>query len=154
MLRAPLFLLLALTTLTFGQDTTHTSATAVSPRIVARVALTAQTAGIPTTPLYTPAADGLFRISVYATMSTAGSTGKWWVNTFWTDDGGAEENTAYQLPANGKAPTASCNSVGSACGPSVWVVSDKAGVPLSYDVEAHAGAAGTYDVYIVVEQLM
>jgi len=129
--------------------------TTAGPTIVATVALTSQTANISTTGLYTPTADGVFRISAYMTMVVPGSTGSWWLTAYWDDDAGAQQNVIYKINAHTKSPSASCNAAGgTACGSSVFVIDGKAGMPISYDVGAHAGATGTYDVFIVVEQLM
>lgn len=138
----------------FAQDTQRTPPTG-SPSIVATVALASQTANISKTALYTPTADGVFRISAYMTMVTPNGAGAWWLTAYWDDDAGAQKTLIYKLNSNSKSPSASCNSAdGTFCGPSVYVVDGKAGMPISYDVGAHAGAAGTYDVFIVVEQLM
>ena len=138
----------------FAQDAQRTT-TIVNPAIVATVALTSQTANISKTALYTPTADGVFRISAYMTMVVPGSTGSWWLTAYWVDDAGAEQTVIYKINSHSKSPTNSCNAAGgTACGSSVFVVDGKAGLPISYDVGAHAGATGTYDVFVVVEQLM
>ena len=154
-MRKTLWLTLILMTVpSFSQDAQRAT-TIVNPTIVATVALTSQTANISKTALYTPTADGVFRISAYMTMVVAGSTGAWWLTGYWNDDAGAEKTLIYKVNATSKAPGASCNSAdGTFCGPSVFVVNGKAGTPISYDVGAHAGATGTYDVFVVVEQLM
>ena len=158
MYKATVCLLILLTASSFAQDASRrTNTTALAPRIVATVSLTGQTAGIAKTALFTPTNDGLFRVSAYMTMTVPMSTGFWRLNAFWTDDAGAEENVIYYLFSGNKPPTAACNTPdvgGPSCNSAVLLFHDKAGVPLSYDVEAHAGAAGTYDVFIVVEQLM
>jgi len=145
-------LLMAVTS--FAQDAQRTT-TNGGASIVATVALTSQTANISKTALYTPTANGVFRISAYMTMVVPGSTGAWWLTGYWDDDAGAEKTLIYKVNSNTKSPSASCNSAGgTACGSSVFVIDGKAGMPISYDVGAHAGATGTYDVFIVVEQLM
>jgi hypothetical protein len=149
-----LLTLILMAVTSFAQDTQRTPPTG-SASIVATVALTSQTANIPKTALYTPTADGVFRISAYMTMVISGSTGSWWLTAYWNDDGGAEQTAIYKINSHSKSPTNSCNAAGgTACGSSVFVIDGKAGMPISYDVGAHAGAAGTYDVFIVVEQLM
>ena len=138
----------------FAQDAQRTT-TSGSVTIVATVALTSQTANISKTALYTPTANGVFRISAYMTMVVPGSTGSWWLTAYWDDDGGPEQNIIYKINSHSKSPNNSCNAAGgTACGSSVFVIDGQAGTPISYDVGAHAGATGTYDVFIVVEQLM
>src|SRR5467141_1122032 len=63
-----------------------------SPVIVAKGKWTRQTAPIPTTTLFTPTQDGLYRLSIYATLTTADSSSQtyWYVNVFWTDDEGPQ----------------------------------------------------------------
>src|SRR5215472_7408412 len=141
----------------FAQDAQRAT-TIVNPTIVATVALTSQTANISKTALYTPTADGVFRISAYMTMVVPGgssSMSAWMLTAYWDDDAGAQKNGIYKVNSQNKSPGASCNSEsGTYCGPSVFILDGKAGLPISYDVGAHVGAKGTYDVFIVVEQLM
>ena len=148
----PILVLMVVTS--FAQNAERTAPTG-GANIVATVSLTSQTANISKTALYTPTADGVFRISAYMTMVVPGSTGAWWLTGYWDDDAGAEKSLIYKLNATSKSPSASCNTAtGTACTSSVFVVDGKAGMPISYDVGAHAGATGTYDVFIVVEQLI
>src|SRR5216684_8145793 len=70
--------------------------TSISPPIVARGKLVNQTAPIPTTTIFTPTQTGLYRLSVYATISKADPTsaGLWVFSPSWTDDGGNETDFA------------------------------------------------------------
>ena len=150
-----LLTLILMAVTSFAQDTQRSTTTGNNPCIVATVALTNQTANILRTALYTPT-SGVFRISAYMTMVVPGSTGSWWLTAYWEDDAGVEKTVIYQVNSSSKRPSASCNTAGgtAACGPSVFVIDTKADIPISYDVGAHAGATGTYDVFIVVEQLL
>ena len=58
-------------------------------RVITAVALSAQTASIAQTVLYTPSVAGLYRVSVYHFCSTAGTAGTLDTTIFWTDDVGA-----------------------------------------------------------------
>jgi len=68
----------------------------VLPRVVRSVSLTNQTNPIPTTPLLTPTANALYRVSVYMVekfphISACGNTcGVLVANFQWTDDGGTQ----------------------------------------------------------------
>src|SRR5260370_28594260 len=70
--------------------------TSIGPAIVARGKLTNQTAPIPSTTIFTPTQTGLYRLSVYATISKADPTGGsfWTLSPSWTDDGGNETSFA------------------------------------------------------------
>ena len=127
------------------------------PRVVAQVALTGQTMPIPTTTLFTPKKNGLFRISTYAAMTTpdVGNGARWTVSYGWSDDVGAEGPAqVLALPVGSVPPTAfgECGPVNTAC---PLLVEDIAGVPLTYSVGYFAGNyGGTYELFIIVEQLM
>src|ERR1035441_3981381 len=63
-----------------------------SPMIVAKGKAPHQTAAIPTTTLFTPKEDGLYRISAYATLTKVGTanSGSWTFSLGWTDDAGPQ----------------------------------------------------------------
>src|SRR5258706_13944405 len=62
----------------------------VSPPIVARGKLLNQTAPIPTTTIFTPTQTGLYRLSVYGTVTTSTCSGSSGVpKSQWTHDVGA-----------------------------------------------------------------
>jgi len=71
-----------------------------SPVIVARGTITNQTKPFETT-IFTPTQDGLYRLSVYATVTTAGSSdNSYWTYLFgWTDATGMEQETQPMLKA-------------------------------------------------------
>lgn len=54
--------------------------------VVGNVALAAQTATISATSIFTPPANGTYRLSVYAVTSTAGTGGTCTATLSWTDD--------------------------------------------------------------------
>lgn len=119
-----------------------------SPTIVAQVSLTDQTSPIPITTLVTPSSDALYRVTAYFLMTKFDQSGSHWcLTTGWTDDVRRRVKTVYiDSSANQGLPT--------------WVsliVSprDKAGVPLTYQVNLCAGLVpNAYNLYITVEQLM
>src|SRR5882757_9204647 len=59
-----------------------------SPLIVAKGKLRNQSAPIPTTTIFTPTQDGLYRLSVYATVTKTDQSSQsyWFFNLGWTDD--------------------------------------------------------------------
>src|SRR5258706_10930445 len=62
----------------------------VSPPIVARGKLLNQTAPIPTTTIFTPTQTGLYRLSVYGTVTTSTCSGSdWSLNPERAHDSGA-----------------------------------------------------------------
>src|SRR5258706_8586080 len=69
----------------------------VSPPIVARGKLLNQTAPIPTTTIFTPTQTGLYRLSVYGTVTTSTCSGSYWS----LNPQGADEFGALQARANG-----------------------------------------------------
>src|SRR3954447_15093838 len=73
-----------------------------TPQIVRRVALTNQNAPIPTTTLFTPSHNGLYRISMYLT-GTSGDAG-WGGYLTWSDDAGLEDTTARGVIGSNGAP--------------------------------------------------
>jgi hypothetical protein len=133
----------------------------IYPRVVAQVVLKGQTAAIPTTTIFTPKSDGLYRISAYGvtTVPAPGNNGAWEVNFGWTDDAGAEQNNlsnesefppvlnifAYATPPGGASTL-------------TFVAEDNAGMPLTYSVAPsqppYQNPTSTYALFITVEQLM
>jgi hypothetical protein len=105
-----------------------------SPQIVARGKLVNQTTTIPVTTILTPAQDGLYRLSVYATVSNPDlNSGSWWsYNPAWTDDGGS-------VPENGLL-----YGYGNTHGPFIYESLYGSGVAIPF--EAKAGTSITYSV--------
>ena len=118
----------------------------IGPRVVAKINLTNQTSQIPPTTLFTPPTSGMFRISVYETMTAAGDGNGVVLN--WTDEAGLESANVggiqpgsgpYCLSAAGPPP----------CGTTLFA---EAGAPIIYQISSDANG-GTYDLHIVVERL-
>jgi hypothetical protein len=149
------------------------------PRVVAKVALTGQTAPIPTTTLFTPAKDGLYRISSYGVVTVPStSSGLWEVQLNWTDDSGPQGCAPYPIDSGGPSPspcvllglysdgTPGINNYGQGFGSGYYnppnttaVVQAKAGAAITYSVVADPNSGGsptgsTFELFISVEQLM
>ena len=124
-----------------------------TPQIIRRVELTNQTAPIPTTTLFTPSHNGLYRISMYLT-GTSGDAG-WAGYLTWSDDAGFEDTSVRGVIATsgGPPPQAWGTSYGETPG-SVSIIEAVAGQPVSYNVIIqNADTSGTYSLYIIVERL-
>ncbi len=136
------------------------------PLIVARVALTGQTASIPTTILLTPSVDGLYRISSYGVITVPNATfGQWDVQLNWSDESGPELCSNFlpcalmQMwsdPVETHFGGATGNQ-GAFAPNTTTVVRVKAGTPLTFAVvpDSNGDTSGsTYDLFITVEHLM
>jgi hypothetical protein len=137
--------------------------TLTPPAIVKKVILANQTAPIPTTTIFTPASNGLFRLSVYITQvvpaEKQGSQSNWQYQFNWTDDAGPESPLAplmwvgsAQTPPKAWGVPYYSESPGT-----VTVFEAIAGQPVSFSVNLvdPAGVGGgTYSLYFVVERLI
>jgi len=113
------------------------------PTKVATVSLTAQTADIITTAIYTPAVAGLYRVNVYVICTTAG-TGTLGVTIGWTDAVGAKT----------LKPTADVNLASTANGATGTAFISSTATAITY-ATAIAGKAGSpqYALYLCLERL-
>ena len=131
-------------------------ATPVSPPIVAKGKLRNQTAGIPTTTIFTPTQDGLYRLSVYATITTVASSGSdsWLYNFEWTDDAGPQSVTALLISLNNQSGQflQLVNTGGQVLGGPVLLFQAKAGTPVTYGVNG-AVDGSAYSLYYTLERL-
>jgi hypothetical protein len=125
------------------------------PVIVAKAKLTNQTATIPTTAIYTPTQDGLYRLSVYATLTKTDPTSEslWYYSFQWTDDAGNQEASQF-LMAYGDQPGPflwqSTNYIGGGAQP----FEAAAGKPITYNVMQNNGPDNSaYSLYYVLERL-
>ncbi len=118
---------------------------AAFPCVVASVSLTNQAQAIPATAIFTPRANGVFRISSY--ISTSNGTNKnatWEAFEGWTDDIGPRQGGfIFAVPNIDSSST--------------WVAQAVAGQPLLYQTKLYrtlGGSGGmTYNLFITVEQL-
>jgi hypothetical protein len=122
------------------------------PRVVASVQLKNQTAQIPTTTIFTPDRDGLFRISAYMDMTTSGNTNNFWYLDFdCTDEAGPQ--TYNQLLT---VQDVSSLYGGTIQGGFPLAVTFRAiaGHPVTYDTSfGGTPANGAYQLYLLIEQL-
>jgi hypothetical protein len=124
--------------------------TPIGPAIVAHAKLTSQTATIPTTTILTPKTTGLYRLSIYQTLTTANPTSQscWEVILNWTDDAGLEEGQTDCDFGSQTPPEAYVYS------PQVFTFEITAGSPLTYSVAQFGGSDGTaYSLYYTLERL-
>lgn len=125
----------------------------IFPTVVATVKLTNQTAGIAKTALFTPAADGMFRVNVYLvnTMVSPGVDALWNIGIGWTDDIGT-----WQYRTVAEVHTEVHNNSVFFQDPVTLTLWAKAGTPINYNVWLKLGPApgSAYNVYITLEQLM
>ncbi len=116
---------------------------ATFPCVVATTTLTHQTHAISPTVLYTPTAEGTFRVNLYMSATNAGTDqGLWELVLRWTDSVG-EKHALFGTPHMGDSTA-------------TFPVHAVAGQPLEYRTFAtpsRSQVARSYDLYIVVEQL-
>src|SRR6266849_1999381 len=97
-------ILLAAFAFTSGSRSADASpVSSISPPILAKAKLPNQTAAIPTTTLFTPTQDGLYRLTVYMTqvVTVPSSSANWNFNVNWSDDAGQEQAVSMVfLPVN------------------------------------------------------
>jgi hypothetical protein len=130
--------------------------TPISPPIVAKGKLVHQSAPIPTTTIFTPLHDGLYRLSVYMTQSVAviGSGAQWTFNVAWSDDAGDEVAGAMlYLQVNAFPPGAYGNLNGGSPG-NTLLLQAKAGKVITYSTTLVAGTdGGAYSLYYTLERI-
>jgi hypothetical protein len=123
--------------------------------IVAKGKLTHRSAPIPTTTIFTPAADGLYRLSVYATITQIDSSSNsyWFYNVGWTNDGGAQDANSiiYGYP---QTPVQFIWESTYDIGGPVLTFEAKAGAPVTHQVvQSGPPDNSAYSLYWVVERL-
>ena len=129
--------------------------------IIKKGKLKNQTAPIPETVIVTPSTDGLFRLSVYATVTTANiaSESFWSVNLFWTDDAGPQVGPGVLFTYQGVSELGSFipeySPYGTGAGGGFDTVFEaKAGTPISYSVTQQGLPDNSaYSLYYTLERL-
>ncbi len=112
--------------------------------MVATASLTAQTAAISVTTLFTPSVAGTYRVSVYQVCTTAGSGGTLATTIGFTDDAQAQTTKP--------AGDVDLTSKGSAASGIVFI--NSTAVAITYTVTAAGiGGAAAFSLYITVEQI-
>jgi hypothetical protein len=99
------------------------------PQIVAAVDFLNESANIPTTSLFTPAADGWYRVNAYYTHISG--TGGAQPHFYWTDEAGVSQQSQVDQAR------------------SIYV---KGGNPIQADATSYAGTA-VYNLRFVIESL-
>jgi len=147
-------LLLAAFAFTSGSKSADAAPTTPSsPVIVARGKQMNQTAPIPPTTIFTPSQDGLFRLSMYGTMTTIdpNSQSGWRYTLTWTD---ASDTVNIQVLF-----ASSDNEAGRWAGFSgepAWTPAfqAKAGIPVTYSITQNGPPdSSVYALYWAVERL-
>jgi hypothetical protein len=146
-------ILLATIVFNSGNSAVHASApTITSPIIVASGSVVNQTGPIARAEIFTPTQTGLYRLSVYMTLTHMVSVqNTWQFNFSWTDDAGIEQSPVVDMFTNQPPPNA-------------WSYSNvfpqafeaMAGQPISYQVALGKGTGtngGVYSLYYTIEQL-
>ncbi len=131
------------------------AAAPVSPPIVAKGKLVNQTAPIPQTTIFTPIQSGLYRLSVYGTVTTGTCGGSYWnVNPEWTDDSGLQSNTNQIIQSNGSClGSFILGYAGYATGATVTFEA-KGGTAVTYSVTQQGPPDGSaYSLYYTLERL-
>jgi hypothetical protein len=151
---------IALLIIAFGlvaARSTGLPSTPTSPVIIVKRRLVNQTATIPTTTIFTPAQDGVYRLSAYATITTPGPNSQsfWFYDVGWTDDEGPEtagnSNLYYGY---GVQPGQFWGSFPSKSGGMVTTIEAKAGTPITYAMNQAGPPDGSvYSLYYVLEQI-
>jgi hypothetical protein len=155
---------LLLPTFALTQGTKSGSAgTFTSPLIVAKGKLLNKTVTIPTTTIFTPTQAGLYRLSVYATLTTVATANDahWSVNIFWTDNSFVPQSALsilYGQDAIGSQFSQLGNvgllGQGIFMGGTTTIIEDEAGQPISYSVTQDGGPDNSaYSLYYTLERL-
>ena len=127
----------------------------VSPQIVAKAKLTGQTSAIPTTTIFTPEQTGLYRLSVYATLTRTDPSSQsiWNLDVGFTDDAGTFSLNSV-LYANGDSFGPFQYEGIVILGGTVLPLEAKAGTPITYSVVQSGGPDNSaYSLYYTLERL-
>jgi hypothetical protein len=130
--------------------------TAQSAQIVAKGKRVNQTAAIPSSTIYSPTQDGLYRLSIYATVNKAdpNSQSDWNLYVFWNDGTGLQQITPLIGDGNMLGQFAQMFFVVPPIAGPVIVMEAKAGSRIGFQV-VQGGPAdnSTYSLYYTLEQL-
>jgi hypothetical protein len=140
--------------LSFGSASTPIAGP-TSPVIIVKRRLVNQTAPIPTTTIFAPAHDGVYRLSAYATITQAdpNSQSYWIWNPTWTDDAGSANCNGQCYIGAGNTPGQFQLQLGLQLGV-VMTIEAKAGTPIAYSVYQQGSPDNSaYSLYYVLEQI-
>jgi hypothetical protein len=150
-LMAPLFVSVSLGWCQTTNAKKDRQSNATPPTVIARLALRNQTAPIPTTTIFVPQRDGVFRLSLYTTLTQyAPSNNVWIFQLGWTDEEGLRSNNLIWMPSASHG--CALPQSGYACGP-VITFEAKAGQPVTYQVQGTADGS-VYAMFFAIERLM
>jgi hypothetical protein len=127
-----------------------------SSRIAREGRLTNQTAPIPTTTIFTPTQTGLYRLSVYATLTKndIGSSSNWYVGATYTDDSEQQQVLQMQYFYNDSLGMGSIQQALSQLGGPTMTFEAKAGTPIAYNVALLGSPDNSaYSLYYALERL-
>jgi hypothetical protein len=138
---------------TFALAQANSPATPVSPPIVAKGKLLNQTAPIPATTIFTPVQSGLYRLTVYGTITTSTCSGSVWTFTpEWTDDSGVLGNASGIVQSNGNC-LGSFFSFDSGFSTGATITFEaKGATAITYNV-AGSSDGSAYSLYYTLERL-
>jgi hypothetical protein len=141
-------LLCGLSVSSFAQALNHQP----SPRVVAQISRTGQTSSIPQRILFTPQADGLFRMSVYFVVTTNHFPNNAEIlRVSYTDNAGPEKQqfafTSLESVGcdSSYTPEAPCSRT--------FLLMAKAGTPIMWEMDKCDCFDVTYDVFVTLEKL-
>jgi len=144
-------LLFATVVFTSGNKPADASAVGLpSPLIVAKVALTNQSAEVPTTTIFIPTQTGLYRVSPYMALTSGSSDSSEWNLYFgWTDESGQQSDILMFLAG----PPPSFGQDGRQLGTAVGSFTFRAvaGQPVTYYTSG--GGGGSYELFLTIERL-
>lgn len=107
------------------------------PSIVAKQSFVSQTSSLGSTTIFTPSADGLFRISAYLERSSASFVS---CTASWTDDYTSRSAIVAEVDSNGFQAGVGTIAIRAKSGDAISVSTSYAGTD-------------AYDLYVVIEQL-
>jgi hypothetical protein len=139
-----------------GRSSSAAPAPFTSPLIVAKGKLINQTASIPTTTIFTPPQNGLYRLSVYATISRndPNSGSDWIVNVQYADDGGQGNFGSLLYSYNSVLGQFTYEDVFSNVGGPTITFEAKAGTSVTYNVTSNGPPDNSaYSLYYTLERM-
>ena len=135
----PLIFLVAFCVNGFAQHANSQNAPCPSfPCIVASISLLNQTVSVSQVPIYTPATNGVFRVTYYFEPNARGIGGSWLLTFGWRDDVKQETIPPVLVQSGSYVSYA-------------LPVRDLAGYPIVYSVMSNTG--GSYSLFVIVEQV-
>jgi hypothetical protein len=143
---------LMITTTLNAQTVNPAAASLTFPRVVGKVALRGQTQSIPQTTIVKVTHSGMYRVTTYLTQTAPGTcSGQTLVDVNFTDGAGVENYNASGDSACGVPPYAYGTPDSFGMVANSFAFSAVKGTPITFNV--YGIIEGTYDLFIVVEEL-